>query len=130
WYNYIVQHDPVPAGFTAGKGNAYETPLRDKISGRIYRVTWTKAPPAARQTLAKAPLEQIALTLKNDNQLWRLHAQRLMVERGRRDVVPTLFSFVRDGSVDELGLNPGAIHALWTLHGMGQRDANDLSIQN
>src|SRR5688572_17587477 len=39
WYNYIIQHNPTPRGFRTGKGAAYETPLRDKEHGRIYRVT-------------------------------------------------------------------------------------------
>ena len=38
WYNFIVQHNPTPPGFKTGKGNAYETPLRDKTHGRIYRL--------------------------------------------------------------------------------------------
>ncbi len=38
WYNYIIQHNPTPAGFKTGRGNAYETPLRDQTHGRIYRV--------------------------------------------------------------------------------------------
>jgi uncharacterized protein len=38
WYNYIVQHNPTPQGFVTGKGAAYETKLRDKKYGRIYRV--------------------------------------------------------------------------------------------
>ena len=38
WYNFIVQHNPTPPGFKTGKGNAYETPLRDKTHGRIYRI--------------------------------------------------------------------------------------------
>ena len=48
WYNFIVQHNPTPAGFENGKGNAYETPLRDKVHGRIWRVVHdaTQAAPA------------------------------------------------------------------------------------
>ena len=38
WYNYIVQHNPTPKGFDTGKGQAYQTDLRDKKHGRIYRV--------------------------------------------------------------------------------------------
>src|SRR5690606_2106671 len=53
------------------------------------------------------------------------HAQRLLVERGERDVVPRLIELVQDTSVDELGLNPGAIHALWTLHGLAALDGSD-----
>src|SRR5262249_6890237 len=40
WYNFIVQHNPTPRGFTTGRGNAYETPLRDKTHGRIYRIVY------------------------------------------------------------------------------------------
>src|SRR5262249_39503849 len=56
--------------------------------------------------------------LKHDNMRWRLHAQRLLVERGNKDVVPELLKIIGDNSVDEIGLNAGAIHALWTLHGL------------
>ena len=52
WYNFIVQHNPTPHGFKTGKGNAYETPLRDKTHGRIYRIVYKDAqavaPPDAR----------------------------------------------------------------------------------
>ena len=50
--------------------------------------------------------------------LWRSTAQRLLVERGNKDVVSALCALVRDQSVDEIGLNPAAIHALWTLQGL------------
>ena len=32
---------------------------------------------------------------------------------------PALIKLVQDPSVDAIGLNAGAIHALWTLHGLG-----------
>ena len=44
---------------------------------------------------------------QDDNQLWRMHAQRLLVERRKTDVVPELIKLVRDTSVDAIGLNPG-----------------------
>jgi len=49
---------------------------------------------------------------------WRLTAQRLLVERGKLDVLPALTRLVEDPSVDSLGLNPGALHALWTMHAL------------
>jgi azurin len=58
--------------------------------------------------------------LWSDNMLWRLHAQRLLVERGQKDVVPQLVALVRNKSVDEIGLNGAVLHALWTLHGLGE----------
>ena len=51
WYNYIVQHNPTPIGFKTGKGNAYETPLRDKTHGRIYRVVTSARPEMSSMTL-------------------------------------------------------------------------------
>jgi putative membrane-bound dehydrogenase-like protein len=46
WYNYIIQHNPTPAGFKTGRGNAYETPLRDQTHGRIYRVVYDGPKPS------------------------------------------------------------------------------------
>ena len=121
WYNYIVQHNPTPAGFETGKRGAYITPLRDKTHGRIWRVVHDAAPSTARTSLAKATLAELVAALRDDNMFWRERAQRKLIERaasredGGRDVVPALIDLVRDASVDAIGLNPGAIHALWTL---------------
>ena len=110
WYNYIVQHNPTPRGFSTGKGAAYETPLRDKTHGRIYRLSPVGSP-SKTTTLALDPADPKGLVeaLKNDNQFWRLHAQRLIVERAKKDVVPALIALTKDASVDHaIGLNPGA----------------------
>jgi len=123
-YNYVIQHNPTPRGFRTGKGAAYETPLRDKTHGRIYRVAYA-AKPAPPMRLDAATPQQLVATLKNDNLLWRMHAQRLLVSRGDRTVVPELCDLVRDQSVDEIGLNTAAIHALWTLQGLGALDGSD-----
>ncbi len=119
WYNYIVQHNPVPRGFKNGRGNAYDIDLRDKTHGRIYRVYPKGAKfPAPRRLDTASPGELVA-TLKDDNLFWRMHAQRLLVERGQKDVVPALEALARDRAVDAIGLNPAAIHAIWTLRGLG-----------
>jgi putative membrane-bound dehydrogenase-like protein len=119
WYNFIVQHNPTPEGFRTGRGNAYESELRDKKHGRIYRLVYAAGKAANSAPLAPdRPLELVA-ALKRDNLLWRRHAQRLLVERQQTDVVPELLKLVADPSVDEIGLNVGAIHALWTVHGLG-----------
>jgi putative membrane-bound dehydrogenase-like protein len=125
WYNYIVQHNPTPAGFQTGKGGAYETDLRDKRHARIYRIVYQGAQPTKPLSLAGASPEVLVATLKNTNMFWRLHAQRLLVERGDKDVAPALIDLVEDKSVDAIGLNTAAIHALWTLHGLGALDGSD-----
>src|SRR5262249_48348175 len=124
WYNYIVQHNPTPVGFKTGKGAAYETDLRDKTHGRVYRIVYEGAKPAPRFTLAGATPEKLVATLGHDNLFLRKHPQPLPVERGQRDVVPALVKLARDPGVDAIGLNVGAIHALWTLHGLGALDGS------
>jgi putative membrane-bound dehydrogenase-like protein len=131
WYNYIIQHNPTPRGFRTGRGAAYETTLRDKTHGRIYRVSH----PASRKTAAgqskfaglsrdAATPDALVAALKNDNMLWRMHAQRLLIERGNKDVVPALIELTRNTTVDGIGLNTPAIHALWTLEGLGALDGS------
>ena len=122
WYAFIVQHNPTPPGFKTGAGGAYETELRDKKHGRIYRLVAKGAKPQAAYTLKDADPVKLVATLKNDNLLWRRHAQRLLVERGKADVVPALIELANDATVDEIGLNVGVIHAMWTLHGLGAID--------
>ena len=53
WYNFIAQHNPTPAGFSVGKGAAYETSMRDHQRGRIYRIVYKGAPPAKKRSLSK-----------------------------------------------------------------------------
>lgn len=201
WYNYIVQHNPTPQGFKTGKGNAYQSDLRDKKHGRIYRVVYDAPRIAMRvdrrkarahalmrndllnalervgasarvvdersdenvlhidvtdtprrfdrdemgaleikpigggltlrfldiaevreergepacKSLAGASPDELVAALTSDNMLRRLHAQRLLAERGKQDAVPELIKLVADASVDNIGLNVGAIHALRTL---------------
>ena len=125
WYNYIVQHNPTPPGFKTGKGNAYETELRDKKHGRIYRITYGDSKHSERFTLDQATPEKLVATLKSDNMFWRLHAQRLLIERGQKDVRDALLKNASDPATDEIGLNPGVLHSLWTLHGLGLLDGSD-----
>ena len=50
---------------------------------------------------------------------------RLLVERGKLDVLPALIALASEAGVDEIGLNPGVIHALWTMHGLGALDGSN-----
>src|SRR5260370_30094023 len=76
------------------------------------------ANPVAALRLDTAKPERLVETLKNVNMFWRLQAQRLLVERGKTDVVPALLKSVANESVDELGLNAGVTHSVWTLSGL------------
>ena len=129
FYSLVAQHNPTPQNLSptccrTGRGAAYETPNRDKLHGRVYRIAYDSARAAPPMRLDNATPAQLVAALRNDNMFWRLTAQRLLVERNQQDVVPALVALVNDHTVDDLGLNPGALHALWTLHGLGALASN------
>jgi len=125
WYNFIIQHNPTPRGFENGEGNAYINPLRDRGHGRIYRVVYKDAKPYEPMQLDAKDSEGLLAGLKNDNMFWRTTAQRLIVESGNNSIVPELYTLINNQSVDEIGLNSPAVHALWTLHGLGELDGSN-----
>ncbi|MFO1076304.1 MAG: PVC-type heme-binding CxxCH protein [Planctomycetota bacterium] len=118
WYNLIVQHNPTPsrrsAGIdaTTGKGNAYETPLRDVHHGRIWRVFPTGTADDAKPHLDPRDPATLLSGLSHDNLLWRLHSARLLAEHNSTAVAPQLAALaLQDG--------PAAPHALWALVQLG-----------
>lgn len=125
WYNFIVQHNPTPTpergGYEAetGEGNAYVNPLRDRQHGRIWRIVSKEAEPYEPMTLSMDDPEGLVEALSSDNMFWRLTAQRLLVERGETDILPELYDLVDNKRVDDMELNNAALHALWTMHGLG-----------
>jgi putative membrane-bound dehydrogenase-like protein len=129
FYTLVAQHNPTPRNMMGccqtGAGQAYETPNRDRLHGRVYRIAYDSARPMPPMRLDRATPAQLVQALTHDNLFWRLTAQRLLVERGRADVVPALVRLASDHTVDGLGLNPGALHALWTLHGLGLTSHDD-----
>ncbi|MGE4550540.1 MAG: PVC-type heme-binding CxxCH protein, partial [Opitutales bacterium] len=121
WYNFIIQHNPTPnrgrGGYDAkrGVGNAHVNPNRDRQHGRIYRVAYEGNPGGKIKSLAGAKTAELVSALSDDNLFWRLTAQRLLVDGKKRDAVPALRKRLKDQG-------NGAIHALWSLHGLGELD--------
>jgi mono/diheme cytochrome c family protein len=114
WYNLIIQHNPTPslasAGIAAkrGRGNAYETPLRDKQHGRIYRVYPTGSDNDPVPVLSPEDGKSLVQGLHHSNLLWRTHAQRMLVELGDDLVADAL-----EQQVSQAGV--AAPHALQVL---------------
>jgi putative membrane-bound dehydrogenase-like protein len=125
FYSFIIQHNPTPniqsAGIeaTTGRGGAYKTEndLRDKVHGRIYRVVWKDGPRSAIKSLAKTKPAELVAALDSGNQFWSLTAQRLIVDSKVTDTTAALKRRVRSGTGGK-----GAIHALWSLAGIGALD--------
>lgn len=135
WYNFIVQHNPTPTpdrgGYAAvnGKGNAYENPLRDKTHGRIWRVVSEEAKDYDPIALDKDDSNELIEALSNDNLFWRMTAQRLLVEKADPNVISDLYTLVKNEKVDESGSNYAAVHALWTIEGLGALSKDDQAEQ-
>jgi mono/diheme cytochrome c family protein len=125
FYSFVIQHNPTPsmqsAGIqaTTGRGGAYKTEndLRDQIHGRIYRIVWKDGPKSSIKSLAKAKTPELVAALDSGNIFWCLTAQRLIVDNKMTDAAPALKKRVRAG-----GGGTGAIHALWSLEGIGALD--------
>jgi putative membrane-bound dehydrogenase-like protein len=117
WYNLIVQHNPTPtkgsAGVDArtGRGNAYETPLRDTAHGRIWRV-FPRGSTDERAPVLEPGDDVAVAALQHGNLLWRNHAQQVLAERGTALPVEALRALV------PLGTAAGP-HALHLLHARG-----------
>ena len=137
WYNFIIQHNVfVPAQSPAefiipfkeqphGPGNAFSSPMRDLSHGRVYRVIYKNGKTTSGIKLSKDDLPGLLAALENDNMFWRMTAQRLIVESKKLSVVPGLYKIIANQKVDEVGLNSPAVHALWTLHGLGVLDGSN-----
>lgn len=132
WYDFIIQHNPTPnkksAGIDAqnGKGNAYINPLRDHQRGRIYRIAYKQNDQKNSRLLNKEDVPGLIAALSDDNMFWRTTAQRLLVERHDKSVLPALYKLVQDESVDGAGINAPAVHALWTMSGLNAlQDTNE-----
>ena len=125
FYSFVIQHNPTPntnsAGVraTTGRGGAYmtENNLRDQTHGRIYRAVWKDGPKSSIKSLASAKSPELVQALDSGNQFWSLTAQRLIVDNKMADAAPALRKRVASGAGGK-----GAIHALWSLEGIGALD--------
>lgn len=127
WYNPVIQHNPDRRGMRnqiwnadAGPGNAHLNPLRDTQHGRVYVVHYTGNTGSDITSLSPDDADGLVQGLQSSNQFWRLTAQRLIIENNVTSLVPQLVALIEDESMDALGLNTAAVHALWTLHGLGR----------
>ena len=128
WYNPVIQHNPDRRGMMnqiwndhAGPGNAHINPLRDREHGRIYVVSFGNA--TARENLSYDDTAGLLEALQSTNQFWRLTAQRMLVESKAQGLTEDMIQLITRKELDETGFDPGAVHALWTLHGLGANEA-------
>ncbi|MGN6136648.1 MAG: PVC-type heme-binding CxxCH protein, partial [Aureliella sp.] len=88
--------------------------------GRIYRLAPPGFSPSKPPALGRATSQQLVAHLGDPDSWWRETAQRLLVERGDRSAAPALRKLLEQA-------NPrAAMHALWTLVGIGAATEQDL----
>lgn len=126
WYNPVIQHNPDRRGMrnqiwnaNRGPGNAHLNPLRDTDHGRVYILEYSGSDTNGITSLDPNDDEALIEGLKSTNQFWRLTAQRLIIENNKKSLIANLILLAEDESTDATGLNAPAVHALWTLHGLG-----------
>jgi glucose/arabinose dehydrogenase/mono/diheme cytochrome c family protein len=111
-YRGVIQHRIYLTTFLRNQAldRKLETPLN---LGRIYRIVPEGSPRPQVENLAALSTSALVERLNSPNGWVRDTAQRMLVER--RDFVglPVLERLAASGTY------PGAMHALWTLHGLG-----------
>jgi putative membrane-bound dehydrogenase-like protein len=122
WYNYLFLHNP--AG--PSTNTAWRNSLRAKSRVRLYRLIPSDGSTQPLLNLSNATVPQLLSVLGHSNMVWRLQAQRLLLNRaygaGEREalldslqkILLTNFN-VEDA---EFGTSPKVLHALWTVAGM------------
>ncbi len=88
--------------------------------GRIYRITPATGIKSQQFSLADAPNRTLVAQLNHENSWVRNTAQRLLIERSASGVTDLLRSLLMQGS------RFGRLHAMWTLHGLGELTRSDL----
>lgn len=114
YYRQIIEHPEWMGEEVVKSGKLYN----DSDKGRIYRVSatganaadWTKG-----LTLGDDSNDQLVKKLASENVWWRINAQRLLVDRKNKQVIPALLEMAKNPTA-----SMGRLHALWTLEGMGE----------
>lgn len=112
YYRQIIEHPEWMGEEVIRSGDLYN----DSDRGRIYRITpkdykpaqWTRG-----LSLGTASTAELVGHLSHPNYWWRMHAQRLLIDRMDPDAMDHLRNVVETGKSAE-----GRLHALWTLEGM------------
>ncbi len=136
WYNPVIQHNPDKRGMDnqiwnadKGEGNAHINKLRDYGHGRIYIIRYGDNLESDITQLDAGDDAALLEALQSDNQFWRITAQRLIVEGKKTALIPDLIQLAGDESkTDKNGLNAAALHALWTLDGLGAVNRNNAEV--
>ena len=98
--------------------------------GRIYRVVYDRYKQGPQPQMLNEPVSRLVAYLNNPNGWWRDNAQKEIIIKGDKSVVPAL-KLMASGQSTTAGeriTSLGKIHALWTLDGLDAIDEEVLSL--
>lgn len=101
FYNSIIGHYEVPLNH----------PKRDKIRGRIWRITY-KGEHNDLKDLTAAPVAELVSALDADNLVMRMAAADQLADRIGKPAIEPITQLIHDKEVS----NRAYIHGLWVLH--------------
>lgn len=108
WYNPIIQHGEVD----------FRDPRRDHVHGRIWRVTAKGRPLVAKPNLVGATLPELLEHLKAPEDWTRQNAKRVLKERGAKDVVPALETWLKSLDAKDANYEHHLLEGLWVYQGL------------
>ena len=89
-------------------------------TGRVYIITYGEITP--KRDLSHSDPSILLQALQSTSQHWRLTAQRMLIARGAKGLEEDLIHLATRKDLDPRDFDPGAVHALWTLHGLGSHE--------
>jgi putative heme-binding domain-containing protein len=108
WYNPIIQHGEVD----------FFDPRRDQEHGRIWRIVAKKSPLVKTPKLGKATVSELLEALKLPEDLTRANARQVLKERGAKEVIPALQSWVSGLDKNNAGYDHNLLEALWVYQAL------------
>jgi len=112
WSNPIIQHGEVD----------FRDPRRDRVHGRIWRVTCKGRPALEKPQLVKASEQALLDRLLSPNSFDRQQARRVLTERGSDKVLPDLGTWLKNHSSEQARLE-----ALWMYQSLDERQPDLLT---
>src|SRR5882762_5302462 len=112
WSNPIIQHGEVD----------FRDPRRDRVHGRIWRVTCKGRPALEKPQLVKASEQALLDQLLSPNSFDRQQARRVLTERGSDKVLPDLGTWLKNHSSEQARLE-----ALWMYQSLDERQPDLLT---
>lgn len=120
YYRKIIEHPEWLSDEVIASGDLYA----GVDQGRIYRITPSNTSPPDfldKLNLAEMDIPSLIELLNHSNNWWRMHAQRLLMDRDEKAITQLLQE--RLNGMTDLG----RLHAMWILEGKGELTENLLT---